>query len=261
MISIVVLAAGKGTRMNDSNLPKVCRKVGNLTMIEHVVNTSKKLNGKIIVVVSNENIDIIKNTLNDTNIKYTIQKELNGTASAVLSAQAHYENTDILVLLGDVPLLKYETLKEIISSKICCILGFEDEDINNRFGRIVLQDEFQYDELQDNDQLNELQDLKNELNEGTKNRKVIKIVEYNDTTEEERKIKIVNSGILFLKKEHTNLLNLITNDNVKKEYYLTDIVKILSNNNIPICMIKASKQECMGVNNPNDLETIHTFIR
>ncbi|GAH74332.1 unnamed protein product, partial [marine sediment metagenome] len=66
MLSVIILAAGKGTRMIDSDVPKACRKVGNLTMIEHVLKSSEKLNpNKIIVVVSKENIDYIKNVVQD----------------------------------------------------------------------------------------------------------------------------------------------------------------------------------------------------
>lgn len=233
MLSIIILAAGKGTRMNDSNLPKVCRKVGDLTMIEHVRNTSKLLHPfKTIVVVSKENQQIIKETLNDESISYVVQKELNGTASAVLSAESYYLNNDILVLLGDVPLLKYDTLKEIINSENCCILAFQDENIDNKFGRIILN----------------------------KNGKIIKIVEYNDATEEEKKIVKVNSGILFLENKYTYLLNKIDNNNSKSEYYLTDIVKLLTENNIEIGYTEASKNECMGVNNPTDLKEINKII-
>ena len=239
MLSVIILAAGKGTRMNDSNLPKVCRKVGNLTMIEHVKKASQRLNPyKTIVIVSKENHDVIKNVLQeqeqeqDDSIIYIVQEELNGTGSAVLSSESSYQNTDILVLLGDVPLIKTETMKKIIQSDNCCILGFQDDNIDNRFGRIVLNDA----------------------------NNILKIVEYNDATEEERRIKSVNSGILYLNKRYTHFLHEIDNNNSKSEYYLTDIIKILTRNNIDITYIEASKNECMGVNSPTDLKLVNELI-
>lgn len=187
MVTVIILAAGKGTRMNDMNIPKVCRKVGDLTMIEHVVKTSQSLIPKeIIVVVSDENKEIIKEILGDK-VTYKIQKELNGTASAVLAAEV--KNDDILVLLGDVPLLKSRTLQNIVDMKQnCVILGFRDYNTENKFGRIIKEEK--------------------------------KIVEYNEATEEEKKVTFVNSGILYLSKKYLPLLKEIKNENSKKEYYL-----------------------------------------
>ncbi len=226
MVSIVILAAGKGTRMNDMNIPKVCRKVGNIPMISHVIRNCKPLSPKqIIVVVSLENEKIIKETINDKNIKYVIQKDLTGTASAVLAAKDCYKNDDILVLLGDVPLIQTETLNKIVSlNSGCVIMGFEEIE-DNKFGRIVL-----------------------------KNNKVNKIVEYNEATEEEKKISLVNSGILYLK--NTKLLEQIDNNNSKKEYYLTDIVKFIKPD-----FVKASREECLGANTPEDLKKLNNLFK
>ena len=238
MLCVVILAAGKGTRMNDLNIPKVCRKVGNKTMIEHVVTTSLSLNPqKIIIVVSKENLKPISESLrnlmllNSNKIFFVKQEEVNGTASAVLSAKKLYKESNILVLLGDVPLLKPSTLKCVINCKTCGILGFVDNDLNNKFGRIVIDD-----------------------------KQVVRIIEYTEASDKEREILQVNSGILYLNHQYTNLLEKIDNHNSKKEYFLTDIVKILRNENISISYIEGPKQECLGANTPTDLQNINNLI-
>lgn len=232
-LSVIILAAGKGTRMK-SNIPKTLHKVGNKTMIEHVVDTAQSLNpDKIIVVVSENNREEIKNTLNNNKIKYVIQKSLSGTASAVLAAQEEYKGNDILVLLGDVPLISIETLQKIINNKgDGVILGYEEDNDHNKFGRLFLKDN-----------------------------QVVKIIEYNEASEEERKIRTVNSGMLFLKSDNTHLLEKIENNNSKEEYYLTDIVEIMTNLHKKIMYVEGSKTECIGVNTREDLDFVNQIMR
>lgn len=231
-LSVIILAAGKGTRMNDLNIPKVCRKVGELTMIEHVVNTALKLKpDKIIMIVSQENYPIISQIINNNRIIYVIQRQLLGTASAVLSSEEMYSGSNILVLLGDVPLLKVETLQKVIGmDSKATILGFQDSDINNRFGRIILN-----------------------------NHNVDRIVEYAEATDEEKKIDHVNAGILYLNANYTFLLNHITNNNSKGEYYLTDIVKIMNDLNHKVSYYETSKEECLGANTPLELQNLNNI--
>jgi bifunctional UDP-N-acetylglucosamine pyrophosphorylase/glucosamine-1-phosphate N-acetyltransferase len=217
---IIILCAGKGSRMKDFTTPKVCKKVHGIPMILYIFETAKKLCPKeIIIVVSEENKEIISKTINSKEVRYVVQGEKSGTAGAVLSAEEFYKGYNILVLLGDVPFLKHETLHKIVSSQCDgAILGFLETE-SNRFGRIILKDN-----------------------------KVEKIVEYSEASEEEKKIMNVNSGILYLDNKYTYLLNEITNNNSKKEYYLTDIVKLLKCD-----YFRASKEECMGANTPEDL--------
>ena len=232
MLTVVILAAGKGTRMKSPEIPKVCHKVGNKTMIEHVVSTSSQLNPtNICVVVSKDNREKITQILQDyKDLFFVEQGNITGTGSAVLAAESIYRGGDILVLLGDVPLLKSSTLMKIRKTNYCTILKFIDKDVTNKFGRIVCNNNF-----------------------------VDKIVEYAEATEEERKISQVNSGILFLKREYTDLLHVISNKNSKKEYYLTDIVQILKNRSIPVFYIEGDKRECMGVNTVTDLQYINNL--
>ena len=184
---VVILAAGKGTRMK-SDITKVCHKVGGKTMIEHVVSTSSKLTPEnVIIVVSKENIEDIRKTLdtNNTNIRFKIQYEQLGTGHAVLSAvPCCNDKSDLLVLLGDVPLISYQTLNKIVNtSHDAVIIGFKDYNKTNKFGRIII-----------------------------KGNRVNKIVEYLDATDEERDVPLCNSGMLWVKAEYVPLLHNIDNN-------------------------------------------------
>ena len=227
-LAVVILAAGKGTRMK-SDLPKVCHKVGDKTMIEHVVSAVTGLNTEdIYVVVSKENIEDIRNVLKNTKVRFKIQYEQLGTAHAVTSAMPCCDDTkDMLVLLGDVPLIKTKTLNKIANTNCdAVIVGFKDNNIENKFGRIVI-----------------------------KNNRVSRIVEYNDATDDERKIQLCNSGMLWLKSSHVPLLKLIDNKNTKGEYYLTDIIGIMVEKGLEIGFLEISYDECIGVNTVDDLAT------
>jgi len=226
---VVILAAGKGTRMK-SNLTKVCHKVSDKTMIEHVTETGFKLSKDIVIVVSKENITEIRKVLEDTKVRLKIQYEQLGTGHAVLSAMPCCDQThNILILLGDVPLITHKTLNKVIGTPFdAVIIGFRNYDNTNRFGRIV-----------------------------TKNGRVRKIVEYLDASEEERKISLCNSGMLWLKSTSVPLLYEIKNNNSKSEYYLTDIVEIMANKGMDIGFLEAGTDECMGVNSPEDLKRVN----
>lgn len=229
MTTVVILAAGKGTRMNDSVIPKTCRKVQGKPMIQRVVETSESLQPSCIcVVVSKDNIEIIRKIL-PKHINLVEQKEINGTASAVLAAEQFYQQKNLLVLLGDVPLIKSETLSKCTKSQ-ACILGFCDDNPDNKFGRIVLNGS-----------------------------QVEKIVEYNEASSTERQIRQVNSGMLYLDKSLTYLLKQINNNNSKKEYYLTDIVEILRKENVKVDYVEADKKECLGANTPDELKLLNNF--
>ncbi len=227
---VVILAAGKGTRMK-SDITKVCHLMGNKTMIEHVVGTARTLKPKdIVIVVSKDNIKSIGEVIQESDVRFKIQYQQLGTGHAVLSAAPCCDDQrDLLVLLGDVPLISSKTLGKIISTSCdAVIMGFRNNDSKNRFGRIII-----------------------------KNNRVNKIVEYLDATLSERLVPLCNSGILWIKAEHVPLLDLINNDNRKGEYYLTDIIGIMVGKGLDIGFLEASYDECMGVNTSSDLNRIN----
>ena len=230
-LSVIIVGAGKGTRMK-SNLSKLLHKVGNLEMINHVINTAKQLDTEeICVVCSEENIDEITKNIDDKIIT-TIQYERLGTGHAAqtgLKALKH-KNNDILVMYGDMPLIKAETYKKILdllhnSNASIVNLGYECGDPHNKWGRFI-----------------------------TEGDKLEKIIEYKDADESVRKITLVNAGILAIKGgilEH--LLSKVNNDNASQEYYLTDIIQIANQENLICKYVVDDDEGILGVNSREEL--------
>lgn len=233
-LSIIALAAGKGTRMK-SNISKPLHKVGNLEIINHVVNTAKKLDmEEMSLVVSDKNKNEIENIIDEKNIKITIQKDRNGTGSAAkagLNMISNREN-NILIMYGDVPLIRSETYKNMLKylkndDNDIIVLGFYTEKITNAYGRLIID----------------------------KNNKLTKIVEYNDATIEERNNNLCNAGIYVIKNSILleSLLNSIDNKNASKEYYLTDIIEIAQKMNLKCSYCLADEDEVIGINSKEEL--------
>ena len=224
-LEIVILAAGKGTRMN-SSIPKVLHPLGGKPIIEHVLDTARSLKPKKIHLVLNKEIKNefvhLKNKIN-----LIIQKKQLGTGDAVnVAIKSFQKNSKILVLYGDVPLTHSSTLKKIIKFKKneINILCFNKEEQNN-YGKVVL---------------------------GT-NGLVNEIIEQKELKRKEN-FYLCNSGIFSI---HSSLLQKlmpkINNKNMKKEYYLTDIFKMASNSDIKIKSVITSEKEVQGINDKKDL--------
>ncbi|MCB6571915.1 bifunctional UDP-N-acetylglucosamine diphosphorylase/glucosamine-1-phosphate N-acetyltransferase GlmU [Eubacterium limosum] len=199
----VILAAGHGTRMV-SEKPKVLHEVGGKAMLNYVISASEAAGADDIAVIVGYKADIVKAALPE-NLTAIEQKEQLGTGHAVLQALPFFENFNgnVLVLVGDAPLVRKETLEELVKahedggfSATVLTAVFDDP---TGYGRIVKKD----DEL-------------------------IKIVEHKDATEEERNIKEINSGMYCFDAQALKAaLQAINSDNVQGEYYLTDTIEIL----------------------------------
>ena len=224
-LEIVILAAGKGTRMK-SSIPKVLHPLGGKLIIEHVLDTARSLKPKKIHLVLNKEIKNefvhVKNKIN-----LIIQKKQLGTGDAInVAIKSFQKNSNILVLYGDVPLTHSSTLKKIIKFKKneINILCFNKEEQNN-YGKVVL---------------------------GT-NGLVNEIIEQKELKRKEN-FYLCNSGIFSI---HSSLLQKlmpkINNKNMKKEYYLTDIFKMASNSDIKIKSVITSEKEVQGINDKKDL--------
>ncbi|MDB2550259.1 bifunctional UDP-N-acetylglucosamine diphosphorylase/glucosamine-1-phosphate N-acetyltransferase GlmU [Rickettsiales bacterium] len=225
-ISIIILGAGKGTRMK-SKISKVLHKIANLSMIEHVILGSKKLNpDEINIVISKEMGEKVKNDLKRkyNNLHFTIQEDRLGTGHAVKMAMANSKTkSDIyLILYGDTPFIAEKTLINIIENSKqndVSILAFEAENPAS-YGRLV-----------------------------TKGVALEKIVEFKDATSEEKQINLCNSGVVAINgAKINNLLDRIDNKNASSEFYLTDIVAIAKDDNLKCSFIKCAEDEVLGVN-------------
>ena len=216
-LRVIILAAGKGTRMN-SDLPKVLHKLNGKALLDFVLDESELLNPiETILVVGFKKEQVISHTENRINLKYATQIEQLGTGHAVLQTQELLKNNKghIIILYGDVPNIKASTLRpiideHIINSRDLTLITAEIDDPSG-YGRIIRD----------------------------KNGNLLKIVEEKDCDDDERKIKEWNPGIYIFKiPEVFEVLNNIRTNNASKEYYLTDAIGLAQQSNMQVTLLK-----------------------
>ena len=240
-VAAVILAAGMGTRMKSSKA-KVLHEIIGRPMVMYVVETAKKVVGNNVVLVVGNQADKIKKIVSEkTDVIFAIQERQLGTGHAVLCAQSYVPaHTDqVVILCGDVPLITPNTIKRLIDDHIkemrdISILAVEIDNTKG-YGRILLDE----------------------------NRNVRGIVEEADATEEQKSIKMINTGTYCVKKNYLfNSLKKITADNVQGELYLTDIIGIgyREGKNIGV-MVGRDIEELIGVNNYEDLRKAEIIMR
>ena len=233
-VGIIILAAGLGTRMR-SDKAKVLHEVCGKPMIEHVVQTAAHVAGSNIVVVVGHQADRVKAVIDHiASVGYALQKEQLGTGHAVQCALPHLATTvtDVVILCGDVPLIRSETIDHLVASHIdakrdVSLLGVKVEDPTG-YGRVIL-------------------DSQGNLSA---------IVEEADADESQKKIKLINTGIYAVKREFLETaLPKLSTDNAQGEVYLTDIIGIgyEQGESIGIC-IGDDSNEIVGVNSRDDLQ-------
>jgi len=235
-LEIIILAAGKGTRMH-SELPKVLHKVAGKPMLNHVIDCAKKLSPDAIHVVIGYGADLVKTLLSEENINWCLQTEQLGTGNAVQQALPDIKDEqEVLILYGDVPLLKSDTLKTLISDLANNRLVILSAKLNDPtgYGRIVRED-----------------------------KKVQRIVEQKDAENETLKINEINSGILASnagKLKHW--LSKISNKNAQKEFYLTDCIELAVNDQDNVeAIVCDSEEEILGVNDKIHLALVERIFQ
>ena len=232
-LSVVILAAGKGTRMK-SQKPKVLHTISGKPMLFHIIDEALKLSDDITVVLSHQ-FDFVKNEIekNYTNIKIHEQDTQNypGTGGALKGLKLSSKRA--LILNGDMPLITKESLEELASSSApiaMTILNLKDP---NGYGRVVIKDGL-----------------------------VEEIVEQKDCTKEQLAIQSVNAGVYAIDTEILNrFIPQIDNNNAQKEYYLTDIIKMAKESNLNIEAIVVDAQDYMGVNSKLDLANAEAIMQ
>ena len=228
--SVIILAAGKGTRM-ESDLPKVLHPLAGAPMLLHVMKSSATLEPEHLVIIVGYGADAVKAAVHDYDetAQVILQPEQLGTGHAVSQARAALAECtgDVIVLYGDTPFVRPETLQELSAARKTAdivLLGFEATD-PSRYGRLVMQ--------------------------GTA---VSRIVEYKDASEPERAITFCNSGVICAKAEVVfSLLEAVGNDNAAGEYYLTDIVQLANDHGLSVAAVRCDEDETMGINSRAEL--------
>jgi len=246
-LDVLVLAAGLGTRMR-SNLAKVLHRLDGRPLVNHVCRTATALAPrKVYVVIGHQGEDVEKAVLEEIDKDHTEfvwQKEQLGTGDAVNAAREFLENEDstLLVLSGDVPMIRAETLAALIQQHhnhrgkgaTCTILTVKLEDPTG-YGRIVRDSAGLFD----------------------------RIVEQKDASEEIRQIKEINSGIYcFNTRKLFEALSSVQNNNAQGEYYLTDVPGLLSNMGEDISLFHhTDAREVSGINNRAELADLEYILR
>lgn len=235
-LNILILAAGKGTRMH-SNLPKVLHKIGGQAILRHVIDCAKQLNPIKIVVVSGYGSEQVQHAFENDNIIWAEQKEQLGTGHAVQQALPYLDiDANTLILLGDVPLVSIaacETLLEQTNNQLI-IQSFMKSDPTG-YGRIVRNDQG----------------------------KVTAIVEQKDATASQLTINEVNTGIMAMPTKHlSNWLKRLTNNNAQQEYYLTDIIGFAVADKIEVDAVLIDDEfSVTGINSKLDLALIERIYQ
>ena len=224
-ITTIILAAGKGTRMC-SDLPKVLHKIANRPLLRHVYDMSYQLNNNVIKIVYGHGANLVRKVLADIDVSWVEQKQQLGTGHAVQQVSDQISDSDIvLILYGDVPLLKLSTVKGLLANVSDKTLALLTVNLKNPigYGRIVRDS----------------------------SGKVIKIVEEKDASITEKKIVEGNTGIMAVQgNKLKKWLNQLSNHNAQGEYYLTDIIEMAVADQITIITTQPeSVDEVLGVNN------------
>ena len=239
--AVIILAAGLGTRMR-SNKAKVLHGILGRPMVLYVTETARKIAGnEVIVVIGNQAEQVQEIVSREAPLKFAYQDKQLGTGHAVLCALPSLPEQceDVIILYGDVPLVTVETIRNLMLShknnnRDITVLAVEMQNPTG-YGRII-----------------------------TDSRGLVcRIVEEADADDEDKKIKIINTGIYCVKsKVLAESLQRITTDNTQKELYLTDIIKVgySANKNIGL-FLGSDVSEFYGINNRRDLNRVEALMR
>lgn len=237
-ISVVILAAGKGKRMV-SDLPKVLHPVGGKPLLGHVLATASKLEAVVRVVVYGHGGEAVKIAFaHENDVLWVEQSEQLGTGHAVAQALPLLATESVvLVLYGDVPLIRVETLLPLIANARqdrLALLTVELTDPTG-YGRIIRDEQGQ----------------------------VQRIVEEKDATPEELRLREVNTGILAVSAAKLkNWVAELDNDNAQGEYYLTDVVALAVRDGVPVAAFTVTDpEEVQGVNDRRQLAELERYYQ
>lgn len=240
-LAIVILAAGLGKRMKSPEKPKVMFELGGKPLISYVIELALKLNPERIIPIVGHHRELVTDYLSknfDYNFEYAVQEEQLGTGHAVMQTEPLLKdfNGDVIILSGDVPLLKYETIERLVSEHFnsgftatLLTASFRNPD---GYGRIVRDDDGKF----------------------------VKIVEDKDATPEQKLIHEINPAIYVVdSKTLFETLKRISPDNKQQEYYLTDIFQHIPDESVGTVRTD-NELEVAGVNSIEQLQALEKAL-
>jgi bifunctional UDP-N-acetylglucosamine pyrophosphorylase/glucosamine-1-phosphate N-acetyltransferase len=235
-LAIVVLAAGKGTRMR-SDLPKVMHPVAGRPMIAHLLATASELSPERIVVVIGPDMDRVRDAVAPH--PTCVQAERNGTGGAVKAARAALEGFEdtVLVLYGDTPLVTVDTMRRAAAAcadgVAVSVLGFRPSHFH-QYGRLITNADGGLEA----------------------------IVEAKDASPEELEVNLCNSGVMAFDGRHlVGLLDRLDTNNAKNEYYLTETVALARADGHAAAVVEGVEEELLGVNSRADLAIAEAAVQ
>ena len=239
-LAIIIMAAGKGTRMN-SDLPKVLHHANGRPLIEYVLDTSLALDPDKVVMIIGHQAEKVKTAIERYGVSTALQEPQLGTGHAVMQAEDQLRDFEgeVLILSGDAPLVNIQTLKKLIvfhqSRYAAATVLTADISDPTGYGRVIRQENSD---------------------------SVLKIVEQKDATENELAVREINSGIyVFNAPVLFEALGLITTNNAQKEYYLTDVFGICFQSGKRVCAFKTDNpNEIIGINTLEQLKDAEQLL-
>lgn len=235
-LSVVILAAGKGTRMY-SDLPKVLHPIAGKPMVKHVIDTAKQLSAQQIHLIYGHGADLLKQRLADEPVNWVFQAEQLGTGHAMQQAAPFFaDDENIVMLYGDAPLITAETLQKLIAAKPENGIALLTVVLENPtgYGRILRE-----------------------------NGSVIGIVEQKDANPAQLQIQEVNTGVMVASgASFKKWLAQLDNNNAQKEYYITDIIAMANRDGFTVQAVQAEElMEVEGANNRLQLAALERFYQ
>ena len=223
-LNVVILAAGKGTRMR-SSLPKVLHPVASKPMVSHVIETARQIGAQQLHLVYGHGAELLKERIQASDLNWVLQAQQLGTGHAVAQAIPFWhDEDDVLVLYGDTPLIQPETLQRLLAAKADDGMALLTVVLDNPtgYGRIVRE-----------------------------NGQVVGIVEQKDANAEQLAIREVNTGVLVANgAQLSGWLSRLDNKNAQGEFYLTDVIAMAHGDGCPIAAVHPdSAMEVEGANN------------
>lgn len=235
-LSVVILAAGKGTRMY-SDLPKVLHPIAGKPMVKHVIDTVKQLEAEQIHLVYGHGGELLQQQLSSEPVNWVLQSQQLGTGHAMQQAAPFFsDDENILMLYGDAPLITQETLTRLIAAKPengIALLTVELENPTG-YGRIIRE-----------------------------NGAVVAIVEQKDANDEQRKIREINTGVMVSSgASFKKWLAQLDNNNAQGEYYITDVIAMATKEGFQVQAVQADDfMEVEGANNRQQLAALERYFQ